>query len=319
MAEDYYQILGLRRGASQSDIQDTYRGLARKYHPDLNPDDDDAKEKFQKVQQAYEVLNDPKKRDLYDRYGSSYESYGPGGGQGGGTWSFRTGPGGFENIDLSELFGGGPGAGGGFGDFFSQFAGGGPRGRARPTPRRGADLQHAITIPFTTAVEGGEVRLEVERSGGKRETITVKIPIGIEHGKKIRLRGQGEASAGGGPPGDVLLKVNVAPHPLFRRQGKDLEVAVPVTVAEAALGSKVDVPTPRGTITLTVPPASSSGKRLRIKGHGINDGKGTPGDLFAEIRIVLPEHLDEESRNLLKDFDKLNDMEPRSRLQWKSP
>jgi DnaJ-class molecular chaperone len=320
MAEDYYQILGVQRGASQSDIQDAYRGLARKYHPDLNPDDDDAKAKFQKVQQAYEVLNDPKKRDLYDRYGSSYESVGaggPGGGPGGASWSFRTGPGGAEHIDLSELFGGG--AGGGFGDFFSQFGGGGPRARERPTPRRGADLRHAITIPFTMAVEGGEYRLELSRSGGKRENITVKIPPGIDDGKNIRLRGQGESSPTGGPSGDILLKVNVAPHPAYGRQGKDLEVAVPVTVAEAALGKKVDVPTPQGTITLTVPPATSSGKRLRIKGHGVDDGKGPPGDLFAEIRIVLPEKLDEESRSLLENFDKLNDMNPRSRLRWHRP
>jgi DnaJ-class molecular chaperone len=315
MAEDYYQILGLQRGASPSDIQDAYRGLARKYHPDLNPDDAAAKENFQKVQQAYEVLNDPKKRDLYDRYGSAYESVGaggPGAGPGGATWSFRTGPGGAEHIDLSELFGGG----GGFGDFFSQFAGGGPRGRARPTPRRGADLHHAITIPFTTAVEGGEVRLEMTRAGGKQETISVRIPRGIENGKKIRLRGQGEASPTGGPAGDILLKVNVAPHSIYRRDGKDLEVAVPVTVAEAALGGKVDVPTPEGAITLTVPPATSSGKRLRIKGHGIDDGHGTPGDLFAEIRIVLPENLDEKSRSLLVEFGKLNDMNPRSKLRW---
>jgi len=317
MAEDNNHILGFQRGASSSDIQEAYRGLARKYHPDLNPDDNAAKEKFQKVQQAYEVLNDPKKRDLYDRYGSAYESVGaggPGGGPGGGTWSFRTGPGGAEHIDLSELFGGG--AASGFGDFFSQFAGGGPRGRARPTPRRGADLQHAITIPFTTAVEGGTVRLEIARSGGKQETISVKIPPGIEDGKKIRLRGQGEASPGGGPKGDILLKVNVAPHPVFRRENRNLEVAVPVTLSEAALGGKVDVPTPQGTITLTVPPATSSGKRLRIKGHGIDDGHGTPGDLFAEIRIVLPESLDEASERLLVEFDKLNEIDPRSQLRW---
>jgi DnaJ-class molecular chaperone len=318
MAEDYYKILGIQRGASASDIQNAYRKLARKYHPDLNPDDAAAKEKFQKVQQAYEVLNDPKKRDLYDRYGSSYESFGPGGptrGPGGASWSFHGGPGGFEEVDLSELFGGG-GAGGGFADFFRQVAGGGPRGRARPTPGRGADLQHAITVPFATAVEGGEVRLEVSRSGGKRESISVKIPAGIEDGKKIRLRGQGEASPTGGPPGDILLKVNVAPHPTYRRHGKDLEVAVPVTVAEAALGGKVDVPTPQGTITLTVPPTTSSGKRLRIKGHGIDDGKGPPGDLFAEVQIMLPENLDEESRRLLQDFDGRNRMSPRSQLRW---
>lgn len=319
MAEDFYTVLGLKRGASASEIQDAYRKLARKYHPDLNQDDKGAKEKFQKVQQAYEVLNDAKKRDLYDRYGSSYESFsgGPGGGgPGGGARSHRGGPGGFEDVDLSDLFGGGGAAGGGFSDFFQQFAGGGSRRRGRPTPRRGADSEQTVEIPFTMAVEGGEVQLNVRRGGAGTETITVKIPAGIEHGKKIRLRGQGEPSPTGGSPGDMLIKVNVAAHPFFQRNGRNLQVRVPVSLGEAALGGKVDVPTPQGTVTLKVPAGSSGGTRLRIKGHGIRDDKRPPGDLFAELFIVLPDTIDDEGQRLVKEFEERTELSPRSELRW---
>jgi len=318
MAEDFYQILELERGASESEIQEAYRKLARKYHPDLNPDDKGAKEKFQRVQQAYEVLNDPKKRDLYDRYGSSYESFAgghPGGRPGGGSWSYQSGPGGFEGIDLSELFGG-TGGGGGFSDIFQQFAGGQSRRHARPASRRGTDLQHTVEIPLKTAVEGGEVRLNVHRAGGGQETISAKVPPGIEDGKKIRLRGQGEPSPVRGHAGDILITVKVQPHPFFQRNGKSLNVTVPVTLAEAALGGKVDVPTPHGTVTLKVPPGSSSGTRLRIKGHGVRVGQDPPGDLYAELSIVLPETLDEESQRLVKKLDERTDVSLRADLLW---
>lgn len=320
MAEDYYKTLGVQRNASEKEIQQAYRKLAREYHPDMNPDDAGAKAKFQRVQQAYDVLGDKKKRDLYDRYGSSYEAFGEGGpqgGPGGGAWSFRTGPGGAQEFDVSDLFGGG-GGGGGFADFFSQVAGGQGRGHrtARTRPRRGANLQHRVEIPFVQSVTGGEVALSIKRGGGEQETITFKVPAGIEDGKKIRLRGQGEASPHGGPAGDILITVKVGSHPHFRRNGKNLVVTVPVSVGEAALGGKVDVPTPHGEITLSVPPATSSGKRLRVKGHGIRDGEGSPGDLFAEIQIVLPDSLDAEDQRLLKEFDDRSQVSPRADLKW---
>jgi DnaJ-class molecular chaperone len=318
MAEDYYHILGVQRGASEKEIQKAYRKLAREYHPDMNPDDAGAKAKFQRVQQAYDVLGDKKKRDLYDRYGSSYEAFaggGPQGGPGGATWNFRTGPGGAQQFDFSDLFGGG-GMGGGVADFFSQVTGGRPQRRARPGPRRGADLQHRVEIPFAKAVTGGEAALIVKRAGGEQQTITFKVPPGIENGKKIRLRSQGEASPNGGPAGDLLVTVHVASHPHFRRQGKNLVVTVPVSVGEAALGSRVDVPTPHGEITLSVPPATSSGKRLRVKGHGIRDGNGSPGDLLAEIQIVLPDSLDDEDQRLLKEFEDRRQLSPRADLKW---
>lgn len=321
MAEDYYQILGVKRDASAADIQKAYRALARKYHPDLHPDDKTATKKFQEVQKAFDVLNDPSKRELYDRYGSSFESMAAGGGgpRGGPAGGFQPGPGGAD-FDFGQFFGeryaGDPS--GTFSDIFGQFrrAGGG-RG-PRPAPRRGADVAAEIEIPLPTAVLGGEVQLTVARADGHVETINVKIPVGIEDGKKIRLRGQGEA--GDGEPGDLLIKVHVLPHPFFQRRGDNLDVKVPVTLAEAALGAKVDVPTPKGTISLRVPPGTSSGTKLRVKGHGVT-AKGRPaGDLFADIQIVIPKPLDQESQDLIRQLDerwsKAGPADPRADLHW---
>lgn len=312
MGEDYYKILGVSRNASDSDIQKAYRSLARKYHPDVNPDDAAAKAKFQQIQQAYEVLSDSEKREMYDRYGSSFESMGTGG---------AGGP--QQEFDFSQLFGGQPGAGqggfeGGFGDIFRQFGGGTQRGgprQAPPRPRRGANIRHDLQVPFSSAVIGGEARLNIKRPTGKVESIAVKIPAGIETGKTIRLRGQGEPGPNGGSPGDIMITVRVAPHPCYQRRGNNLELQVPVTLAEAALGSKVDVPTPNGTITLTVPPGTSSGKRLRVKGHGVQT-QDNPGDLYAEIQIVLPNTIDKESAALIRKFGEAHPMNPRTDLQW---
>lgn len=317
MDEDYYKILGISRNASAADIQKAYRQLARKYHPDVNQNDDSAKRKFQQVQKAYDVLNDPEKRKLYDQYGSSFESMGEG--------PFRGGGGhGFEGFDFNQVFGG-PGFGGpsgqfegGFEDILRQFGGGGPA-RGRQTRRRsirGSDLHHELEVPFGTAVTGGEVGLNVRRPEGKVETITAKIPAGIEDGKTIRLRGQGEPAPNGGRPGDLLIKVRVAPHPYFRRQGDNLILAVPVSVAEAALGAKVEIPTPKGIIALKIPPGTSSGKRLRVKGHGVQTARGAKGDLLAEIQIMLPSQLDQASADLLTQFDQRNAMSPRKDLKW---
>jgi len=326
MAEDYYNTLGVARDASAADIQKAYRKLARKYHPDLNPDDASAKKKFQEVQQAFDVLNDTSKRELYDRYGSSFESMGGGGGgprSGGARWSTQGG----EEVDFSDLFGGRYGGGGGdpsgmFGDIFTQFrrAGGGRSRRAAPEePQRGADIGAELEIPFNTAVLGGQAQIQLRRHTGKVETLTVKIPAGIDEGKKIRLRGQGEAGASG-EAGDILITIHVSPHPWFTRRGNDLEVRVPITLAEAALGAKVDVPTPQGTISLRVPPQSSSGKKLRIKGRGVPGRNGEAGDLYAQLEIVLPAQLDEESLDLVKKLDErietTSPQQPRRDLKW---
>jgi DnaJ-class molecular chaperone len=326
MAEDFYKTLGVKRDASQADIQKAYRDLARKYHPDLNPDDKKAKEKFQKLKAAFEVLNDPSKRELYDRYGSSFEAYAQGGGprpQGRGGWQQAPGAGpgagGFEDVDFSEFFGerysGDPG--GGFGDIFGQFrrAAGRRGARGRAAAPGGGNVESEITIPFQTAVTGGKVDLTLQRSDGKTETISVKIPPGVDEGKKIRLRGKGE-SIDGEPAGDLLLTIHVAPHPFFKRHGKNLELRLPITLAEAVAGGKVDVPTPWGTISLRIPPLTSSGKKLRIKGHGIRPPNGEPGDLFAETAIVLPERIDDATVEAIKRLDAEQNQNPRAELRW---
>lgn len=320
MAEDYYATLGVSRSASSAEIQKAYRELARKYHPDLNPDDPAAKERFQQVQTAFDVLNDQKKREMYDRYGSGFESMGGGAGGGPKPWPGASGGAGNAqgfDIDLEDLFGpGGPGAaGGGFADLFKQFGARGKQGR-RGGARRGADLEHALTVPFRTAITGGEAQIGVRRADGRDETIQVKIPAGIEDGRKIRLRGQGDPGLGGGPAGDILIKIQVAPHPHFQRTGKRLDVRVPISLAEAVGGAKIEVPTPHGEITLTVPPGTSSGAKLRVKGHGVRPPGGTPGDLFAEMQIVLPADLSEEERQQLVEIASKDSRKPRSDLSW---
>jgi DnaJ-class molecular chaperone len=331
MAEDYYATLGVGRGASQDDIQKAYRKLARKYHPDMNPDDKAAQKKFKEVQQAYDVLSDEKKRKMYDQFGPQFEQMAGGAGS---QWSGQVPPGygGFDfsggggdaNLppelqDLLRQFTGGGGGGFQFGGGGFQFGGGpsprrrGKRGAAQP----GADIRHEVEVPFRTAVMGGEVNLRLVRPKGKSETIAVKIPAGIEDGKTIRLRGQGEPSPNGGPPGDLLITVHSQAHPNYRRDGLDLIARVPVTVAEAALGAKVDVPTPHGTISLKVPPGTSSGTRLRAKGQGIKTSDGRTGDLYAEIAITVPKQIDEQSAELVKQLDaRWKQASPRADLAW---
>lgn len=330
MAEDYYKTLGVPKNASQAEIQKAYRELARKHHPDMNPNDKTAKKKFQQVQAAFDVLNNSEKREMYDRYGSSFETMGAGGPQGGRggprtyTWTPGGGgaaPNGFnpEDIDLSEFLGErfGQEDGGGFGDLFGQFRRAAGKGRkAAGAARRGEDLLHELQIPFNTAVLGGETQIAVQRPTGKTETIVVKIPAGIDDGKKIRIRGQGQPAGRGGTPGDIILTIHVEPHPWFQRQGNQLLVRVPVTLGEAAAGAKVDIPTPRGKIALKVPAGSSSGVKLRVKGHGVATKNGTAGDLLAEIQIVLPKQLSEADRHAIREIDERYTQDPRKDLRW---
>jgi curved DNA-binding protein len=319
MAEDHYETLGVPRTASAEDIRKAYRELARKYHPDLHPDDAAAKEKFKKVQTAFDVLNDQSKREMYDRYGSSFEGVGaggPGGGWGGGRGPFPGGgSGGGAEIDLESLFGGG----GGFGDFFGGGGGTRSRGRRRAARTAGEDVTARIDIPFTLAIDGGKTDVRFDRNG-KAETISVTIPQGLPDGARMRLRGQGLPGTGGGPAGDLLLEVRVEPHPLFRRSGDTLEVTLPVSIAEAIEGAKVDVPTPWGTIALKVPAGTSGGRKLRAAGMGVRHANGAKGDLIAEVQIVLPDVADAAAREVLLAAAKAAAGSaaagPRSALRW---
>lgn len=313
MAKDYYKTLGVEKSASQDEIQKAYRVLARKYHPDLNKDDRAAKKKFQDVQQAFEVLGDATKRQKYDRFGAAFEgAERPGGAP---NWGPGGPAGAFEGIDLSQLFGGGEG-GGGFGDLFGQFRRGASGGSRRGGGRaRAPDLEYEAQVPFVTAITGGKIQLELPRPSGKIDSISVTIPPGVEDGAKIRLRGQGDATAEGSSS-HLLLTIRVQPHPWFTRRGDNLHVRVPLSLVEAIDGAKVDVPTPKGTVSLKVPPGSTSGTKLRIKGHGVAVADKPAGDLFAEIQIVAPKKLDADLLERLRKIEREKPTEPRQDLHW---
>ncbi len=323
--KDPYKVLGVGRGASQSEIQKAYRELARKYHPDLHPEDKDATKKFQEVQQAFEILNNPEKREIYDRYGSDFDPTAGRRSPGGDytyTWtSGSEGFGGFEDIFgqfFGDRFGPGGGEAGDLGDLFDQFQR--SSGRTRSTTRsvRGQNIETEISIPFTTAIMGGEYQLRVRQASGKVETIRLKIPPGIEDGKKLRLKGQGEPGVGKAKAGDLLVTVHVEPHPCFQRRGNNLYVEVPVSLSEAAGGTKIDIPTPRGPVSLRIPAGVSSGQKLRIPGYGVPaHGHQPAGDLYAEVQIVLPKNLTESELQMLRQIDQAHPQpDLRAHLYW---
>lgn len=303
MADDYYKSLGVSHSASQEEISKAYRKLARKYHPDLNQDDKNAKKRFQEIQAAYDCLNDPEKRKMYDQFGPEYENYraAQAGGRGGSPFS-GAGSGGGQGFDFNDVLGGG-GSGNSvdIGDLFRQFTGGGGRSRRTSSAgsARASDVEAEITVPLSTAVLGGETEITLDRSGVP-ESLRVKIPGGVQEGKKIRLRGQGNSA--NGRAGDLLLTIHVAPHPFYKLVGNDLELKLPITLSEAAVGAKVDVPTPGGIVTLTIPARSQSGKRLRVKGQGVRSTSGT-GDLYIELQIKLPDLLTEANLKTLQTLD----------------
>ena len=311
MSDDHYQILGVSRTATSEDIQKGYREMARKYHPDLHPDDDAAKEQFKKVQTAFDVLNDPSKREMYDRYGSSFEGVNAGGGG----WSPQGHQGGFQaggEVDLESLFGGG------FADLF----GGGKRRSSRPrrsVSTKGEDITANIRIPFQLAIDGGKTEVRVDRDG-HNETLSITIPQGLPDGARMRLRGQGRPGSGGGTAGDLLLEVGVEPHAVYRREGDTLAVNLPISLSEALEGAKVDLPTPWGVISLRLPAGTSSGKKLRAAGMGVRHTNGSKGDLIAEVQIVLPDIKDEaESKSLLdavKAAELSSPKDARAAIKW---
>ncbi len=306
MPRDYYEVLGVKREAAEAEIKQAYRKLARKYHPDRNPGDKQAEAQFKEVQEAYDILSDKEKRAQFDRFGVAGAN-GPfgGGGPGGTTFRWGGGPGGpsFEGVDpgmaedlLRNLFGGG------MGDAFNQAprgAGAGGRTRRSRKPEPEPEAETEVTLPFATAAQGGSISLTINGQEG-----TVRIPAGVEDGQVMRV------PAPGG--GTVRLKLRVAPHPYFRREGKDLILDVPLSLSEAVLGTKVDVPTLDGShVTVKVPRGTSSGSRLRLRGLGV-----AGGDQYIEVKVAVPAPADERSREIIEEFARLNPQSPRSGPPW---
>ena len=390
--KDYYEILGVKKSASGDDIRKAFRKLARKYHPDVNPGDKSAEEKFKTLSEANEVLSDPKKRKIYDQVGfysdnidpATAEAYARGGG---GAAGAQGQPGGrasnvdFGGFDFSDLFEGGraqAGAGGGgFRDIFSGIFSG---GRGRPVEDEvepGSDLEYQVHVPFWTAIKGGVVRLNVSRhdtcptchgqgflespgkcpecngtgqitqTGGrmkfnvqcprchgtgknlttcptchgegtvtKTEPLEVRIKAGTRDGQRIRVPGKGNAGGHGGSPGDLYAIIRTGDHPIFRRDGDDIYLSVPVSATEAALGAKIEVPTIDGRALLKIPPGTQSGQKLRLREKGVPSATkdGVRGDEIVEITVTVPMPRDERTKELLRELAKLNPEDPRADL-----
>jgi len=377
---DYYELLGVPRKAPVKEIRAAYRKLARKYHPDLNPGDKSAEEKFKQIQEAYEVLSDAKKRQMYDQFG--FNAPGAGGAPGPGAGYGGVSP---EDIHFDfggfDFGGGGQGAAGGgtsFRDLFSQFFRGATAAQAGQEREPGTDLEYQIDITFAEAMRGtvkklnftrldvcnvchgtgaqpgdekvcptcggsgqttqvsGKMRFQITcpRCGGRGrlqtmcrncggegrvqrvETLDVRIPPGAQTGSRVRVAGRGNAGMHGGPPGDLYIIMKVEPHPFFERRGDDLYTVVPVTVTEASLGAKVEVPTIDGRAQVRIPPATNSGKRLRLREKGAPSARhaGKRGDQIVEVQVVVPKPEDERVRNLLKELGKIDQEDPRREI-----
>lgn len=360
--EDYYRTLGVNREASAEEVKKAYRKLARKYHPDVNPGDKQAEERFKKISEAYEVLSDPKKREVYDAYGTYSDNFQPGAARGGG---FD-----FSGFDFSNL------GGTGFSDIFSQFFQGGEPNLHRP--QKGEDLEYQISIGFNEALNGLQTRITYARkdlcptcsgkgqtAGGKErvcpscqgsgkigqargkirftstcpqcggtghlgrqcsecggegrvrktENLEIKIPAGVQTGSRIRFAGKGDVGILGGPPGDLYIVATVSPHPFFERVGDNIYCKVPITVTEAALGAKIEVPTVDGRAMLKIPPGTQSGQKFRLREKGAPSLRAaTRGDQFVEVKIVVPRIGDERSKEILRELARLNPENPRSEV-----
>jgi molecular chaperone DnaJ len=378
--QDYYELLGVPRKSSVKDIRAAYRKLARKYHPDLNPGDKSAEEKFKQIQEAYEVLSDAKKRQMYDQFGFNVPGAGGGPGAGAGASYGGASP---EDIHFDfggfDFGGGAPGGAGGgtsFRDLFSQVFRGTQASHAAQEREPGTDLEYQIDITFAEAMRGtvkklsftrldvcnvchgtgsapgdekvcptcggsghvtqvsGKMRFQIActRCGGsghlrsmcrncggegrvqRMETLDVRIPPGAQTGSRVRVAGRGNAGIQGGPPGDLYIIMKVEPHPFFERRGDDLYTVVPVTVSEASLGAKVEVPTIDGRSQVRIPPGTDSGKKLRLREKGAPSARhsGKRGDQIIEVQIVVPKPEDERVRNLLKELGKIDHEDPRS-------
>ncbi len=285
MAEDYYSVLGVERKDDAAKIKKAYRKLAQKYHPDKNPDDKKAEEKFKQITEAYAVLSDTEKRQQYDQYGDtgfhqrfSQEDI-------------------FSNMNMGDIFGGRGGE-----DLFSQLFGGGGRGRVPRPPAKGQDYSMQISIPFRLAVQGGERRIDYH-SDGKVEQIKVRIPPGIEKGSKLRVAGKGGTHPTGGTPGNLYLQVDIEPDPIFSRDGRDLLVRAEIPYSGICLGTSIEVPTLDAPKRVKVPAGMQPGQKIRLRGYGVAaSGKSPAGDLYAIIEVIVPNNLTPEQKKQLEQL-----------------
>jgi curved DNA-binding protein len=296
--KDYYEVLGVPRDADQDAIRRAYRKLARKYHPDLNSEGD-AEDRFKEVGEAYEVLSDPEKRERYDRLGSGWREQEASGAGGADFEDFFAHQGfGFAPDDDRVQFSD---------DLFERLFGAGARSQGRRSgPLRGQDQEAGLELSLEDALEGGRRRLTVDN-----RDITVNFPAGVRDGQRIRLAGRGGAGRDGGPAGDLYLRISLKPHPQFKRDGEDLEVELPITPWEAALGATVPVPTLTGPAQVRVPAGSSSGRRLRLRGRGLPRQGGGNGDLHAVLKIAVPKQLSEQERSLYEQLAETSSFNPR--------
>lgn len=327
--KDYYATLGVKKDASQEEIQKAYRKLARKYHPDVNKEPG-AEAKFKEIGEAYEVLKDADKRKKYDQFGSAWKARQGGGGPPPGWENIRWdvgGPGGGGGFDFGDMGGmGGFGGAEGFSSFFEMLFGRGAGGPGRgagfggragrpggggPFTAQGSDAEAQLALSLEEAANGVAREITLTDGTGERKTLSVKIPAGVKPGQRIRLSGQGGPGLGGGAAGDLYLKVEIEPHPRFRLDGTDLHTTLAVSPWEAALGSEAEVPTLNGGVRVRIPPASSSGRKIRLRGKGFPAGGGERGDLYAEIRIVLPEELSGRERELFQQLAAASEFRPR--------
>jgi molecular chaperone DnaJ len=279
--KDFYKVMGVSKDVSEAELKKKYRKLAREFHPDLHPGDAKAEARFKEINEAHDILSDKAKRAEYDQVramGSGPRFTGGAGGQGAG---FNGGGAGFEDV-FANLFGGG-GFSGGFGG-----------------PQRGGDLSTKTTLAFIDSIHGTSIKLNIN---GK--DITVNIPAGVSDGQKIKLRGKGQASPNGGPAGDLIIDVNVKPHPVFSRDGNNIRVTVPVTFHEAVAGATIQVPTLGGEpVKLKVSPGTPNGRVLRVKGRGVQGAKAV-GDLLATVEIAVPAHVSDKAMKALAEFEAL--------------
>ncbi|MFQ5669882.1 MAG: DnaJ C-terminal domain-containing protein [Acidobacteriota bacterium] len=310
---DPYEVLGVTRGASDAEIRKAYKRLARKYHPDVNPGNRRAEDRFKTISEAYGVLSDKQKRAAYDQYGSFDPARDTGGNSG--HWEFR----GFD-------FGEPGGQGSPFSDLFARiFSEAGRGARAASERQAGTDLQVVLRIGFLDAIRGMTAPLSIRRkvrSGSRwvtrQERIQVRVPPGVTDGVRLKVAGKGHAARGSGKPGDLYVVVQVVPHLVFERRGDNIYCTVPVTLTEAALGARIEVPTVEGRAILRIPPGTQSGQKLRLRGKGVSSSSRRRGDQFVEIQVLVPQVHDQETRELLKRLEKRSGPAPRGHLFGKT-